>query len=355
MVTPVQAKQAQSFLGRAYQGALEGIGNLVPAQVREGFDVGVALMSPQKRHETVSESGEKLLSSISNYSILSPQFKKELREQENITLTGTPQKFLGAYAARLLTDVGSDSTRHLYWRYNHPQAIADKILEEAAGQHYKDLGPTQKALAGLAVGAPVAASLGMYDLTNPGELFRPKGFAQSYAEPGSEDRRETDQPGLELVERIFLGRQGRPLKYETAKQDIPELTPERYGRYMKSYYQDKGVTGLGLVKGTMENLKGEPEARIIGFPVGLQAVGALAGGAVALRGALNANPPTRRTQLAGESGAVKVSRNPGATRKAAAITLAGSLAGAFTGSLANQAIAAINNNPEKLPSTYEYQ
>jgi len=349
MATPAQRKQAESFLGRAYQSTLAGIGNLVPTQVKEGFDVGVALMLPQKRHETVSESGEKLLSSISNYSILSPQFKKELREQENITLTGTPQKFLGAYAARLLTDVGSDSTRHLYWRYNHPQAIADKILEEAAGKHYKDLGPTQKALAGLAVGAPVAASLGIYDLTNPGELFRPKGFAQSYAEPGSEDRRETDQPGLDL------GRQGRPLKYETAKEDIPELTPERYGRYMKNYYQDKGITGLGLVKGTMENLKGEPEARIIGFPVGLQAVGALAGGAVALRSALDANPPVRRTQLAGESGAVKVSRNPGATRKAAAITLAGSLAGALTGSLANQAIAAINNNPENLPNTNEYR
>jgi hypothetical protein len=52
---------------------------------------------------------------------------------------------------------------------------------------------------------------------------------------------------------------------------------------------------------------------------------------------------------------VKVSRNPGATRKAAAITLAGSLAGALTGSLANQAIAAINNNPENLPSTNEYR
>jgi len=54
MATPAQRKQAESFLGRAYQGALEGIGNLVPTQVREGFDVGVALMSPQKRHETIS-------------------------------------------------------------------------------------------------------------------------------------------------------------------------------------------------------------------------------------------------------------------------------------------------------------
>jgi len=94
MATPAQRKQAESFLGRAYQSTLAGIGNLVPTQVKEGFDVGVALMLPQKRHETVSESGEKLLSSISNYSILSPQFKKELREQENITLTGTPRNFL---------------------------------------------------------------------------------------------------------------------------------------------------------------------------------------------------------------------------------------------------------------------
>jgi hypothetical protein len=56
-------------------------------------------------------------------------------------------------------------------------------------------------------------------------MFRPKGYAQKYSEVGSEDRRETSQPGQELFERFFMGRTGQPLKYETAKQDIPDLTP----------------------------------------------------------------------------------------------------------------------------------
>ena len=40
---------------------------------------------------------------------------------------------------------------------------------------------------------------------------------------GSQDRRKTAEPGMEMFERFFLGRRGRPLKYETAKQDIPSL------------------------------------------------------------------------------------------------------------------------------------
>jgi hypothetical protein len=48
-------------------------------------------------------------------------------------------------------------------------------------------------------------------------------------------------------------------------------------------------------------------------------------------------------------------RVPGATRRAAGITLAGSLAGTLAGNLTNKAIASLNNNPERLPDTLEYQ
>lgn len=149
---------------------------------------------------------------------------------------------------------------------------------------------------------------------------------------------------------MFLGRQGRPLKYETAKEDIPDLTPERYGRYMKGFYQDKGITGLGLIKFTPENLQGEPEARIVGFPVGLQAVGALAGGTAGLRQGLQSQTVTKRV---GRDTVTQVL--PGGTRKTAGLTLAGSLAGALLGNLTNKAIATAQNSPEKLPSTLEYQ
>ncbi len=352
MISPAQKQKAQSFLGQAYQDVLGGIGNLFPEKVKQGFQAGVDIMSPQARAELRDEKGNRVLSSIANYSTVSPGFKKELAKVKGITLREKPQEFLGAYAARLLTDVGTDSTRHMYWRYNHPMAIADAIVEKAAGPVYQELNPTQKAAVGLTIGVPAASSLGVFDITNPGELFRPKGFAQSYAEQGSEDRRETGQPGLELVERIFLGRQGRPLKYETAKEDIPSLTPERYSRYMKNYYQDKGVTGLGLVKFTPENLQGEPEARIVNFPIGLQSVGAVAGGATALRGALKSQPPVI-TEMKGTQEIKR--RVPGATRRAAGITLAGSLAGTLAGNLTNKAIASLNNNPERLPDTLEYQ
>lgn len=375
MITSAQKQKAQTFLGQIYQDLMGGISSLVPERVKEGARVSMNLMTPKAREELRDDQGERVLSSISNYSTFSPQFKQELKGQ-GISLRETPQEFIGAYAARLLTDVGTDSTRHIYWRYNHPMAIADKAIEKVAGKPYQSLNPTKKALVGLAVGGPTAASLGTFDLTNPGELFRAKGFAQSYPEVGAEDRRETAQPGLELVERMFLGRQGRPLKYETAKQDIPDLTPERYGRYMKGFYQDKGLAGLGLVKFTPENLRGEPEARIVGFPVGLQAVGAATGGALALRKALSSAETTEtlggkeRTIRTPESiGGQKVERvargtgkpqeikrvTPARARVVAGVTLAGSLAGALAGNAINRAVASLNNNPEKLPDTLEYQ
>jgi hypothetical protein len=161
--------------------------------------------------------------------------------------------------------------------------IAEKIAETVAPGLKGVTNPTEKAMLGLAIAAPVAATAGTFDLTNPGEQFRPKGYAQKYSEKGAEDRRETAQPGIELIDRIVLGRQGQPLKYETAKQEIPDLTKERYSKVMRNYYQDKGLLGLGLVKATDENIQGVPEARIVGFPVGLESAGALAGGAATAR------------------------------------------------------------------------
>ena len=186
-----------------------------------------------------------------------------------------------------MTDIGTDGTRQFYWRYNHPLAIAEKAVEQAVPQLADVKSPVKRGALMGGIGGVTAASLGTFDVTNPGELFRPKGYAQTYAEKGSEDRRQTAEPGMELFDRLFLGRRGRPLKYETAKADIPSLTPERYGKAMRSQYQDRGVLGLGLLKATDENLQGEPEVKVVGFPVGLQAVGAAAGGATSLRQGLS--------------------------------------------------------------------
>ena len=253
--------------------------------------------------------------------------------RDPITLTETPGKFLGAYAARLLTDVGNDSTRRFYWRYNPPLAIADKILENAIGDKAAQaMTPTQRALVNLGAVVPAAASMGVYDIMNPGEQFRPKGYTQEYSALGSDDRRESVQPGQELFDRFFLQRQGDPLKYATAKAEIPELTPERYGNYMSFRYQDKGLLGLGLIKGTSENLQGVPEARILNVPVSVPTATAIAGGATALR-------------YAGKAGA-----KPGMMALAG---LAGSTAGAAAGNLVNEVIAMANR--PKLPNLHQYQ
>jgi hypothetical protein len=311
--------------------------------IQTGWETALEYMNRRVQPEVVGQTVVR--TPDYRHSVFDPRFNRALRQGEKIVTDAgvkqitapltTPAEFIGAYAARLLTDVGTDSTRQFYWRYNHPMALAEKAIEQVVPQLADIESPTKRAAITLGISAPVAASLGTFDITNPQELFRPKGYAQSYAEKGAEDRRVTAEPGMEIFDRFFLGRRGQPLKYETAKQDIPDLTPERYKKALQSQYQDRGLLGLGLVKGTTENIQGYPEVRIVGFPVGLQAAGALAGGTVAARQAL---------------------QQPGlSTRGKAGITLAGSLAGAMLGNLTNKAIASAQNSPEKLPSTLEYQ
>lgn len=312
-------------------------------ELKSGWQTAVEYMNRRAQPEIVG--GAVVRQPDYRHSVFDPRFNKAIRQgQKIVTETGvkeitpalqTPAQFAGAYAARLLTDVGEDSTRQFYWRYNHPMALAEKAIEQVVPGLAEIESPTKRAAITLGISAPVAASLGTFDITNPGEFFRPKGYAQKYSEEGSEDRRETAEPAMELFDRFFLGRRGEPLKYETAKEDIPSLTPERYKKVMQSQYQDRGLLGLGIVKGTTENIEGYPEVRIVGFPVGLQAAGALAGGAVAARQAM------KQTALP--------------TRAKAGLTLAGSLAGALLGNLTNKAIASAQNNPEQLPSTSEYR
>ena len=262
----------------------------------------------------------------------------------SVTLHKTPLQFAGAVGARVLTDIGEDATRRFYWHYNHPMPIVDKVTEQIIGGDYaKDIrpvnlggtgrfSPTEKsAIRFASIGLPVGASLGHLDLTNPGEQFRAKGYKQKYAPEGAEDRRKTAQIAPELIDRVFLGRRGRPLKYETAKADIPSLTPQRYGDYMRYAYQNKGLTGLGLVKGTMANLEGKPEVSVVGFPFGLQSAGAVAGGAIGLRQGLRA-----------KGGAGKIAARGGGF----------ALAGALAGKLSNMAIAAANR--PQYPPTLQY-
>ena len=253
-----------------------------------------------------------------------------------VSLKETPTQAVGAFGARLLTDLTNDGTRGIYWRYNHPLALLEKGAEKAIGKNaYQQLGPTKTGLITASVVVPATALAGAYDITNVSEMFRPKGFAQSYAEEGSEDRRQTSQPVPELFERFFLGRTGRPLKYETAKADIPSLTPERYGNYLRNYYQDKGF--LGLIKATPENLEGVPEARMLGYPITIPSVTTAAGGITGAAAAIRTAPLVKNSFKRGLAGAA-----------------GGSVAGAMLGNLANAALAAkpVEN---QLPTTAQYE
>lgn len=315
------------------------------ASAKEGFQTAADLMTAQlsRRHSVLDPEFNRLIRKGGTVPVMERVYDPELQkniirrtgEYHTVEPLQTPGQFLGAYTARLLTDVGEDATRQFYWRYNHPMALAEKVVEQFIPQIADIDDPTKRAAITLGISAPVAASMGTYDITNPAQMFRPKGYAQTYAEPGTDDHTETAQPAQELFERIFLGRRGKPLSYEEAKQEIPSLTPERYSNVLRSQYQDRGLLGLGLIKGTTQNIEGYPEVRVVGFPVGLQSAGALAGGIVAGRQAM------RQSALP--------------TRAKAGITLAGSLAGAVLGNLTNKVLASAQNNPEQLPSTYEYQ
>jgi len=262
-------------------------------------------------------------------------YQKELGNL-GVSFKETPVQATGALAGRLLTDLTNDGTRGIYWRYNHPLAILGAGVESAIGKEaYRELGPLKTGLIGASITIPTTALAGAYDITNIGQAFRPKGFSQAYAEEGSEDRRETSQPVGEMFERFFLGRTGRPLKYETAKQDIPSLTPERYGNYLRNYYQDKGL--LGVIKATPENLQGVPEARVLGYPLTVPSVTTAVGGLVGAGAAIRTAPLVKNSfkrALVGATG--------------------GAAAGAMVGNLANAALAAkpVEN---QLPTTAQYE
>lgn len=285
-----------------------------------------------------------------------PEFVREVNKA-NITLKETPAEFLGAYATRIVGDVATNATRGKYWQFNHPAAIADKLLQKTIDPE-NALGPYGRAAIGFAALQPAFALTGAYDLTNVSELGRPQGYKQNEADP--DDPTKSLAPGTELFQRFFQGRQGRPLAYEKAKEEIPSLTPQRYANYMNFLYNDPGLLGqltLGTVKATGENLQGVPEARVLGYPVNIQSTLALAGGLAGGRLGITAGRETITQPSLLQEKASKAYYYPSKTKaiaKGAVGALAGSAAGAIAGFLANQAIAAAGNAMQ-MPTQEEYK
>lgn len=251
-----------------------------------------------------------------------------------ITLQKNPAQFLGAFIPNLATDLEANNSRGVMWLGNHPVPIIDELNKRAGGTKYIDnYNTTQNALIGLAGITPVVASMGTFDIFNPGEAFRSKGYAQEYSEVGTDDRRETEMPVQEAIQRIIMARQGSTLKLETAQEDIPGLTKERYDNYQRFRYNDKGLLDLGIIKATDENLEGVPEARWFGFPINIPTVSAAAG------------------MIAG--GKIVSHVKPPGTLGAVAIKGGSAMAGAMLGNFVNEIIATANR--PKLPDLKSYE
>lgn len=309
-----------------------------------------ALKEGARKSERATRYAEEVYPSALN---IAGKYGEALRGQ-GVSFKETPVQAIGALGTRLATDLTNDGTRGVYWRYNHPLAILDTGIENTmkavvGKDAYKDLGKTKTGLMAASVAIPTTIMSGAYNILNPGEAFRATGYAQTYSPEGANDRRETEQPTQELFDRFFLGRQGAPLKYETAKAEIPSLTPERYANFMQNYYQDRGF--LGILKATPENLEGIPEARMLGYPVNIAtattAIGGLAGLAKGIR-----SVPTKTVPGVGYREHTTQTARPGLTRRGLIGGAAGALAGAAVGAGINSVIAQANR--PKLPTVAEY-
>lgn len=309
-----------------------------------------ALKEGAKKSERATRIADEVYPSVLN---VAGKYHDALRAQ-GVSLKETPVQAIGAFGTRLVTDLTNDGTRGVYWRYNHPLAILDTGIENtmkyvAGKDAYKDLGKTRTGLMAASVAIPTTIMSGAFNVLNPGEAFRATGYAQTYSPEGTDDRRQTEQPVQELFDRFFLGRQGQPLKYETAKAEIPSLTPERYANFMQNYYQDRGF--LGLIKATPENLEGIPEVRMLGYPVNIAtattALGGLAGLAAGVR-----STPTKTVPGRGYRQHTTETVRTGLTRRGLVGGAAGALAGAAVGTAINATIAQANR--PKLPTVAEY-
>ena len=322
--------------------------------LHKGFSGGI-----QAAKNLMSQLGQQRASYGRNV-FYDPEFKQGLT-QAGITARESPAAFAGAYATRLLGDITTDESRKFYWRMNHPLAIADETLQRVVDPK-NQLGPYGRGLVGLAAVQPAVALTGAFNPLNISQLGRPTGYKQNA--PDKEDPTKSTEPGTELFQRFFQGRTGRPLAFDKAREEIPDLTKARYANYMNFLYNDPGPVGaatLGILKVTPENLQGDPEARLLGYPVSIPSVTALAGGVAGARLGVASAPRTEKiiqpSLLAGEKADVSrvvMGRRTPTILRGLAGGVAGAAVGAVTGVLANQAISAAGN-AMRLPTQEQYQ
>jgi hypothetical protein len=389
-------------------GVVAGIGLLGRNSIKRGTEL--ARQYTDTVEKTVNRQGKEYFKTPP--SVFDPRFwtaslsDNTLKQEHQARLKeiySNPLKLAGAAAYRLGIDGATDASRVYGWRWNHPLQIIGEGVKKTIDP-LDSLGAANRYGVAFATTMPALAIGGLaYDIANPSELFRPAGFKQPNPDP--ENPKESTEPALDLFQRFALGRSGRPLKYSEAKEDIPDLNIDRYKKYLNFTYQDKGPLGLGLIKYTDENLHGQPELRMLGYPVNIPTITTAALGALGARLAtthmenqyrsdmsqkvknlMNVKPARGSTisyqepvQPDGSGGSRKVVKSeadlpnimdpkvitdyvgakPNVVRRNQLIgalggAAAGVIGGAFLGTYINNMIASNRNNPETLPTTEEY-
>ena len=114
---------------------------------------------------------------------------------------------------------------------------------------------------------------------------------------------------------------------------------------MDYLYNDKGLLGIGIVKGTMENLQGVPEVRIAGFPFSLPGAGGFAAGTT---GAIVAANTVKRAS----SNVIKPAERRSIAKRGTLGGVVGSALGVAVGNVMNEQIASANR--QRLPTLQNY-
>jgi hypothetical protein len=267
----------------------------------------------------------------------------------------TPIAETASYGAgRLAGTMASDNLRSWYWRYNHPLAITADIgrsLPETAGNVTSTgRGKTVAAvLSGFGLATALDIFSGNTDPTNLAEGGRPKGYSALL--PSVQDPTKSENLAVEIPMGYLTGRKGKLLPWDQFQKERPDVSPQQYQHYKD--YQGWGKPGLfgleqqdplatatvgagigaglaalkgrtpggigkaaatgavaglatpaaanlissmGILKGTTNNLEGQPEAQLLGYKVPLTGALLTAGAGLGIY-QLNKNAANRSKAL----------------------------------------------------------
>lgn len=222
----------------------------IPQKFKSGFDDGMAIASDRWGRGS---------------SVIDPS-----AAQQSFDAISDPAEAIGHVAGRVAADLGGNGTRSTIWANRHPQKILGNITKDAIGA-FGGNGSSRLLAAGTAAGV-LGVTSGNFDvgsfLNSPGEFGRTPGLKAVF--PSDDDPTKTSDSAREVPARYLLGYKGRPLPFKEFVNETG-MAPDDAKEYLRWEYRDKGIDGVGLIKGTMNGLNGEPEAKIAGYRVPLSA------------------------------------------------------------------------------------